>query len=260
MNYRKYGIGMLPISKDSFYWYVPVILSSLFVLLFFYRQKLGVKYFATGIFVILLGISNSMYFFGRSHENNILNISAILILALFILFDILFSTVTEIKVKPAKAKRNTARPFPSLKKGMMLSLPLLLIFFTGFFYSARIYDKFNQKVENLGKGQYMYPLLPNPIDITTIRQLTNNSPKVYFLDFYSDFYYYYYGGYTPMGYFSPCASWVFKNDLTGFLQTLLDDQYFIVVDKNRIEIQNESLQQLKYNKSEEKNSFIAISK
>lgn len=261
INYRKYGIGMLPVSKDSFYWYVPVILSSLFVLLYYYRKKLGPKYFATAMFVLLLAISNSMYFFGRSHENNILNISAILILALFVLFDILFVAAAEPIVKPAgKTKKQAKKPTPSLKKGMAVLLPLLLIFFIGLFYSARISNKFNAKVENLANNQFVYPILPAPVDVSPIKQLTNNSAKVYFLDFYADFYYYYYGGYTPRGYFSPCASWVFKKDLTTFLQTLLDDQYFIVYDKNRLRIHWEYLQQLKYNKSEEKNSFIAISK
>lgn len=261
VNYRKYGIGMLPVSKDSFYWYVPVILSSLFVLLFYYRKKIGLKYFATGIFILLLAISNSMYFFGRSHENNILNISAILILALFVLFDILFVTAAEPIVKPVvKTKKQAKKPTPSLKIGMTALLPLLFIFFIGIFYSARISNKFNAKVDNLANNQFVYPLLRTPVDTGAIKQLTNNSAKVYFLDFYADFYYYYYGGYTPRGYFSPCASWVFKKDLTRFLQALLDDQYFIVYDKNRSRIHLEYLQQLKYSKSEAKNSFIAISK
>ncbi|HET6767134.1 MAG TPA: tetratricopeptide repeat protein [Chitinophagaceae bacterium] len=261
INYRKYGIGMLPVSKDSFYWYVPVILSSLFVLLFYYREKLGPKYFATGIFVLLLAISNSMYFFGRSHENNILNISALLILALFVLFDILFSTAAKATVRPvAKTKKAAEKPIPSINKSVFVLLPLLLIFLIGFFYSSRISGKVNAKLENVAINQFVYPLLPGPVDTGAIRQLTKNSDKVYFLDFYADFYYYYYGGYKPRGYFSPCASWVFKKDLTTFLQTLLDDQYFIVADKNRLRVHREFLDQLKYNKSEEKSSFIAISK
>ena len=84
--YQKIGIGMIQISTSSFYWYLPIIFSLIFVLLLKYRKSLSPQYFHSGLLVIFLAIGNSMYFFGRSHEHNILNISGVLIFASFLLF------------------------------------------------------------------------------------------------------------------------------------------------------------------------------
>jgi concanavalin A-like lectin/glucanase superfamily protein len=98
------------------------------------------------------------------------------------------------------------------------------------------------------------------VDTTTIRQLTRNSNKVYFLDFYSDFYYYYYGGYAPQGYYNPCGTWVFKKDLRSFLQDLLNDHYYVVFDAAKFASFEEYVAFLEYNRSTEKSGLIAISK
>ena len=81
--YQKIGIGMIAIAPNSFYWYVPVILCVLSYLLLKHNDKISDKYFTSGLFLVLLTIGNSMYFFGRSHEHNIINITSILSLALF---------------------------------------------------------------------------------------------------------------------------------------------------------------------------------
>jgi len=257
--YRKYGIGMIPISKNSFYWYVPVIISSLAIILFYYRKKLSAKYFTTSLFIILLAVSNSVYFFGRSHEGNLLNISGVLILALFVLFDILVSFPSETETKPQqKNKKLPVKKSYPLQKRVYRFLPVLFIILTAYYYSNRIADKLNRKYDNLTQQQFVYPLLTDPIDTGTIKEITDNSRKVYFLDFQMDFYYYYYGNYAPLGYFSPCGAWVFKKDLIGFLQTLLNDQYFIVMNAKKANSFKEYLPYLPYNRSVEKNDLIAI--
>lgn len=261
--YRKYGIGMLPISKNSFYWYVPVVMSTLAVLLFYYRSKVSSRYFITALFTILLAISNSMYFFGRSHENNILNISGILVLALFVVFDLLitFSPAFDSKIStPKKNKKLPEKKSYPIKKKIMQFLPILFIALPSYFYSNRISDKLNRKQDNFSSQQYKFPLLTSPIDTTAIGEITDNSRKVYFLDFQMDFYYYYYGKYTPLGYFSPCGAWIFKKDLTSFLQKLLDDQYFIVVNEAKIKSFDDYLPNLVYSRTEKKSGLMAIHK
>ena len=261
VEYRKYGIGMLPIERNSFYWYIPVLLSSASILLYVYRNKLTIKYFTSGMLIILLAIANSMYFFGRSHENNILNISGILVLALFVFFDlVIFSTSQEtVKNPQVKSKKASLKKTASLKTKLGLFLPFLFILLSSYYYAERITEKISNQVDNLNKFQLAYPL-DISIDTATIRQMTRNSSKVYFLDFHADFYYYYYGKYTPQGYYSPCATWIFKKDLINFLQTLLKDHYYIVLNATKFASFNEYLPYLDYNSSVEKNNLIAISK
>jgi len=261
LTYRKYGIGMLPISGNSFYWYVPIMLSTLAIFLFYHRKKLADKYFSTGLFIILLAISNSMYFFGRSHENNILNISAILLFALFVLFDILIFTSAEQVHKPQqKSKKQTVEKKYSFSKKWSLSLPFLVIILSGYFYSNRVSDKLNRKFVNFEEKQFAYSLQTTPLDTTAIKSITANSNKIYFLDFQTDFYNYYYGGYIPSGYFSPCNAWVFKKDLIKYLQSLLDNNYFVVVNADKLNYFKEYLPYLDYNSSKRRNSFISIHK
>jgi hypothetical protein len=263
VSYRKYGIGMLPIERNSFYWYVPVLFSALAASLFYYRNKLTTKYFSTGIFIILLGISNCMYFLGRSHENNLLNISGILILALFILFDILVFSASSPEPVENVQRKNKKLPLKktvSFKRRVSVILPMLFILLPAYYYSNRITDKISLQVNNLKKLQLAYPLLPDPVDTATIKEITHHDSKVYFLDFKKDFYYYFYGHYTPQGYFSPSSTWIFKKDLFNFLQDLLDKQYDIVIDANNINLFNEYVPYLNYNRYVEKNGFIAFRK
>ena len=87
--FQKTGIGFMPISPHSFYWYMPVMFASVFLLLCKNRPLLSQKFFETAIFLLSLVIGNSMYFFGRSHEFNIINIAAGLLMVSFLFFDLL---------------------------------------------------------------------------------------------------------------------------------------------------------------------------
>ena len=258
--YRKYGIGMLPISRDSFYWYVIALLSSLAILLVQYKNKLTERYFSIGLFSLALTIGNSMYFFGRSHENNIMNISGILVLCLFILFDILIFTGTRTVTKNQKLKTKVVTKPVVITKRIYLLLPFLFILITAFYYAPRIYEKLSNQTTTLQNWQFTFPLLPQPIDTATIKELTHGNDKVLFLDFYKDYYYYYYGHYKPVGLYNPISTSIFKKDVVNFLQNLLDHHYYIVANTKRFDYPYEYLPLLDYNNSAEKNDLIAISK
>ncbi len=83
-------------------------------------------------------------------------------------------------------------------------------------------------------------------DVEKLKELTNNSPKVYFMSQF-DVFYYYQGGYVPQGYFSPFSAWIYKKDLTKFLQGLLDDHYYLVIPSNEIAGNDEISAGLRYN-------------
>ncbi len=241
--YNKFGLGMLPIYIKSFYWYMPIIVGCAGALLFFYKRKLGTRYFNIGLLILFLTIGNSIYFFGRSHENNILNISAILLLILFLVFDIIISL--------SKRKHNSEQQkfHLVLKENYLLLLPFLFVLFTGYIYADRISTKISAQYGNLSEGRlYRNTLTLENVDTLEIKQLTNHSDKVYFLDIYGDVYDYYYGGYTPVGYFSPSIAYIYRTDFIRDMQHLLDSGYYIVTSAAALNTNREYLTSLNYNK------------
>ena len=52
------------------------------------RDRIGDRKGQTTLFAVALTLANSIYFFGRSHENNLINISASLLLCAFIGIDL----------------------------------------------------------------------------------------------------------------------------------------------------------------------------
>jgi hypothetical protein len=248
-TYQKIGIGFLPISAISFYWYFPVLASATVVLLIKKRKNLSINYFNSSLLLVALSIGNSIYFFGRSHENNIINVSASLIFVLFLFFDLLFFQQTA--DDPMQYK---------WRKIKFALLPGLLVLMITFFYSAGIIEKSHIQYENILKHQTIYPM-PISLNISKVRQLTGNSDKVYFTGIY-DFYYYYYGNYTPQGRFSPYMSWVYKKDMIGFMQNLLNDGYYIVSPgqgaTNDPRPDDEILSELRYNKDITENGFRVV--
>ncbi len=246
-TYQKIGIGFLPISKISFYWYVPVMLSAASIYLLKMRGKLPEGYFSTGVFLVFLAVGNSIYFFGRSHENNIINISGSLVFTLFMLFDLL------------AINYNRHRENNALKRISVAMLPNVFLLFLLFFYSGKIYTVTEQKLNNIKKLQFICPM-PLSVDTKQIKELANANPNVYFVGDY-DFYYYYYGGYVPQGRFSPCATWVYKKDLIDFLQDLLGKGYCIVFLKENIlspKLYEEVFVELRYDEMKEKDGVKAI--
>lgn len=263
--YQQIGVGMIPVSAKSFYWYIPAIFSLCFILLLKYRNKLSAQYFHTGLLIVFLGIANSIYFFGRSHEHNILNISTSLVLVLFLLLDFVGAdfTITEEGTQKQKStkKINTDVAWNEriikLKKIVVVVFPFLLIAGSSYYYSEKIGYKIKTQYKNFKKAQYIYPLTV-PTDFASVKKITNNSDNVYFLNYVDDFLYYYYGNYKPVGYFSPCATWLLKDDLVNFVQGLLDQHYY-VVSTNMLHIM-ELLPSLKYNRVKSEGAYTAISR
>jgi hypothetical protein len=284
--YRKLGIGFLPIKKISFYWNYPIVLSSIFVFLMYLRKRLGEKYTTTTLFLLVLTITNSMYFFGRSHENNILNILGILVLTLYTLFDLLiFQASDEVVVtgppaiaantstknqsnsqnkdtkKTTVKKTETKRSYFNMRMAY-LSLPVLFIFGMSYYYSERIYHKAEAQYNNLLESTYVYPFVAQleTMDTAAVRQITSNSPKVYFMDQMNDLYFYYYGKYVPQGYYSPFCAFVYKKDIITFVQGLLDSGYYIVFNNKEFSSYSEYIPSLKYYQQIQKRDIIALKK
>jgi hypothetical protein len=224
-DYVHLGIGFIKITTDSFYWYVVAISGLAFVLLLRLRAVVPGNYLAAGFCLLYLVIGNSLYFFGRSHENNIINISAILLLLFFLLLDI---AVRYIGNAPGK----TGKPF--LHRNLSIIISLAFITSITIWYGDSIIDKASTQARNAGKRQFIYPSMVSEQDVLNtldeVKSVTGDDPKVYFINTKIDFLYYYYGGYVPVGYYSPLNSWVSRREFNKFLQGLLDQGYYLVVD------------------------------
>ncbi len=265
--YQKIGFGMLPISASSFYWYVPVLFGAAAMMLAKQRHVLPPRYFSTGIFLLFLALGNSIYFFGRSHENNILNISGALVFSLFMTIDLMNFTVKktkarkeDLKLKKGQVKQSKAQEstIDRLKKiAVANALPWVLVLGSVYFYSGRIAEKAGKQYTNISHLQFVYPMPAVPRDFTAVKVLTHNSPDVYFLNYY-DFTYYYYGNYTPLGYYAPLAACPFVKDVITFSQDLLNRHYYLVT--NSIPDVIELFPKLNYNRVVEKDGFTVISK
>ncbi len=216
--YQQIGIGFMQISTKSFYWYFPVLVSALMIALIDRKKILSTNYFNSSIFLIFLAIGNLIYFYGRSHENNLINIAASLLFILYLFFDLLLDF-----------KKDIFKSKLFVKKILSTFVPIMPVVLIVFFYSSGIIDRSKTQFENLKKGQNIYPMKisENNLKIEKIREITNFSKKVYFA-VNSDFYYYYYGDYVPQGHYSPHLSWVYKKDMLDYMQVLLNNGYYIV--------------------------------
>jgi hypothetical protein len=223
-DYVRLGIGFIKIAAESFYWYVVVVSGLTFALLIRLRNKVSANYLATALFLIYLVIGNSLYFFGRSHENNIVGISIILLLLFFLLLDLVGYALGNARDKPAKQ---------FIHRHLTMIVSVALIVAISVWYGGSITAKVATQASNIGKGQFIYPPIVAERNvmrtIAEIKSVTGNNPKVYFVDD-NDFLLNYYGGYTPVGYYNPVKAWVFKPALSYFLQGLVDQGYYVVVN------------------------------
>jgi hypothetical protein len=254
--YQQLGIGFLPISAVSFYWYVPILLTATFVLLFKQRKSLPDYYFTSGVFLILLSLANSVYFFGRSHESNIIHISGSLLFLVFMLIDLL--------IKNYSVKKENILDVRTIKynKYILGFMPIFFIMLITFYYSERITRNLIIHAQNLRDHRFQYTnQYNNPIqfnkDSTDLKTITHNTDKVYMLSNW-DFYYYYYGNYVPQGYFLPYVSSPFKKDLLVFLQNLLNKNYYIVIRKDELSYEAEVVNALAYNHTNDDNMYKVI--
>jgi hypothetical protein len=235
-RYQNIGIGFLRIASSSFFWYAALLLTAAFVLLIYSRRRVSKKYFTCGCFLILLATGNSLYFFGRSHENNIINISTIYTFVLFLFIDLMQMQLSQ----PSNAKRSNYRDATMLGSCSIVLLICIV-------YANNVGNKTMRQVQNLSSWQFVYP---NPFsksvmeeNIASIRSVTGNSKKVYFVSSI-DYLYYHHGNFMPVGYYSPFLSWVFKDEMVTFINDLIRRDYYIVIDN--VELIREVLPSLSY--------------
>jgi len=252
--YQKIGIGFTKIAANSFYWYVPAMISMVTILLFRLRSIVSSTYLTSGFLLTYCAIGNSIYFFGRSHEHNILNIAIILLFLLFFMLDLISRLLNE--------GTGDYKPFSYLRRNCSVCAAALVIMVLAVSYSSNIAGKAVTQVKNGLQGQLIYPVTYDTgfyrDSLKKIKVITNNSSKVYFVGFAveNEFDLYYRGGYAMVGYCNPFATWIFTRDLNRFLQGLLDNGYYLVCkDEMKYLLPN-----LNYTKMYDQDQFFVLAK
>jgi hypothetical protein len=229
-NYVRLGIGFIKIAANSFYWYVVAVSGLAFVLLLRLRARVSGSYLATGFCLLYLAIGNSLYFFGRSHENAIIVLSPVYLLLFFLLLDLAGYDLTN---GPGK----TTRPF--IRRNMAIIVSLAFIASVTIWYGDNINYKAATQARNAAKGQFIYPSdVPKQAIlnvISEVKAVTGASPKIYFVGDY-DFLYDYYGAYVPVGYYNPVYAWISRREFNRFLQELVDQGYYLIVDNGLVNV------------------------
>jgi hypothetical protein len=259
--YGSFGFGFDAINRSSYYWYVPAVISAITIVLFKLRKEIPVRYFSIALFTVFIVIGNSLYFFGRSHESNILAISGSIVLLLYIFIDVLafhFAVDCRSKQLPkAIASRDI------LSYGFVISVaPLVILIMASYYYSGSIVGRLNVKYDNIKAGNFDQ-LTSSRLDLVELKEKTKGSRKLYAMSFGNEFHFYYDGGYVPPSYWFPYAAWVFKKDQVKYLQGLLDDGYYLVYDlsgDNYIAGQKEILADLSFGEVTSSGSFGIIHK
>ena len=220
LSLQSAGIGFLRITGDSFYWYFPAICGAVFSMLMQSRKGLDERYFSTALFVILLAAGNLLYFFGRTHPNNLLNVSTLIMLTIFIFVDL------------AAMKRPKAAYL----------LPALIFAAVAAPYSGRIAAKVRVQADHLAKGRINSGAIAYP-DVSFIKKAVNNDGRVYIASLNNQVFSEMNGNYSPQGYYFPMNMCIMKDETTTFLQGLLDRGYYIAADSD---IPEETIGALKY--------------
>ncbi len=245
--FLKAGYGFIAISRHSFYWYMPILFASIFLLLWKNRPLLSPQYFETGIFILALDIGNSAYFFYRSHENNIVNIAAGFFVAFFLLLD-LFS----IEFKYSHSK------FIRFVVPVAASMVVLVVSFQ---YAGRAVYLLSAQFSNFKAHRFFYSPCSNVafFDFSTLRALSLNSPNVIFLS-EKDFFFCYFGKYSlPQDYHCYMASWIFWKDYAHFLNNQLKKGYYIVVPRVEILEYLDIINSLNYRNYAANENYLIIS-
>lgn len=208
------------ISPHSMFW-VGILVLALFIYIILKEKTRNLK--ENYLFLLGLALVGLIYFFGRSHENNLMITSGILLVILFITFD-----------KLAKLY--------NLRK-ILFSMSGIFILITSLLFSAPIFENLNRVYDHL-KRNVLIDI--NPIDktIDQNQDFLNNYPakKIYFIS-NSDAYLNYRYDLKQIGYYTPFIANLFMEDTNKLLLDLSKDNYLILLEDDpsfTIEQYNES--------------------
>jgi hypothetical protein len=215
--YHQLGVGMMRIDPTSFYWWLLALTGGVGWLAFSRRMSLPTRVGEASIYLVTLTVSSSIYFFGRSHELNLLNTSAPYLFCFFLGLHLAWPIASD----------------PKALRWMFRTAPWLMVATCAYFYSSL---GFGRVVGQLTEVTTQTPLLqaasPAPvptINCSEIRQAVPDEQVIFFSS--NDYWYYESCGLVPRGYFQPMYLAILTKPLAADLSLWLHRGYKLAVPR-----------------------------
>jgi hypothetical protein len=212
--YRELGVGMLRVDAKSFYWWLLPMTGAVGWLAFSRRGTRPPRRAQGAIFAVALVAANSVYFFGRSHEHNILNLSISLLFCAYLGLDLAWPAETDDS---------------RITRWLFHAASLAIVVVPAYFYSGRALEKLGAQAALVDSNG------PTPSDGENIPDLhcdeiARASPdgRAYV---FSGFDYWYYDRchYVPRAYFQPLSLAILQQSLIDDVSRLVNEGYKVFV-------------------------------
>ncbi len=215
--YRRLGIGMLRVDRTSFYWWLLPLTGAAGWLVFSRRGSLPPKRAEAATLSVALLVANSIYFFGRSHEHNLINTSVSFIFCLFLALDLAWPSADS---DPA-----------ILRWGFRLA-PYLVLAVCAYNYSARVVKRLDQQQSLVLEQHPLAGELPPSINCDEIRRAAGDD-RIFFLS-RNDYWFYEACKLTPPStYLQPITLTALRQPLVDELRRLLDSGVKVFVPRDQ---------------------------
>jgi len=191
--YLDVKLGFLPIASTSFFWPVALLVGWATATFVIHRDQPSSRW---GLLICLFAVAQLTYFFGRSHDNNLLNVSSVWVFAIFLAID----------------QASELGPFA-------VPIGAVLVIFAAIMGTRQSAPKFVRIADRLEHGVW---LERHPIErqVDWYRPVT--SPKMMPIDL-ADAYYNYRLRLPQRGFFAPFNANVFVEPTAIMLDDLLGD-------------------------------------
>ena len=226
--YGHLGAGMMRIGRDSFYWWLLPLLGMAGWLAFSQRRSLPPRRAQAALMAVPLLVVNAIYFFGRSAEQNLINLGSSFLFGLFLVLDLSWPSSTT--PSSASSPHSDTDADPAVIRWFFRLAPYLVVVVCAYFYSARVVAKLNVQqavaISHSPLGGETVPI----INCNEVTQAAGDS-RVFFLSM-SDYWLYQQCGLVPRGRVQPVYLNILKATLLDDIRKLLAEGVKIVVPRN----------------------------
>ena len=201
--YANLHLGFTPIMPFSVFWLLVLIIPICLYILIQEKKQVSFTLFILGLLCIQL-----IYFFGRSHENNLRNISGIIVFIIFLTIDKIYSSIENRRL---------------MHFIMSLLLSCIVIYNNKVFRNLRyiIKDKINY-------GIFREYNIEKQIQKNATYLKTLHTNKILFISDY-DGYLNYRLGYRQIGFYSPFSINLKNDETVTFLYNEIKDGYRLII-------------------------------
>jgi hypothetical protein len=213
--YRELGLGMMRVDAKSFYWWLLPMTGAVGWLAFSRRGTRPPRPAQAAIFAVALVAVNSVYFFGRSHEHNILNLSISFLFCAYLGLDLAWPAGTDDS---------------PIAWALFHGAALAIVVVPAYFYSGRALEKLTAQVALLDSNGPTPSSGNEKIPDLHCDEIDRVSPDGHVYVF-SGFDYWYYDRcrYVPRAYFQPMFLAAFQQSLIDDVTRLVNDGYKVIV-------------------------------